>query len=120
MQAVPSSSKIGWWPLATSMMLSLVWPTATLSSMYMPRSSGPRCLIASSIRRRSCAPPPPPPPAIPHPETPSLHPEPREPLSLRHGLPRDGIHGPGPTVDHPCDRLPTRDRIHQEGGCVKD
>src|SRR3989304_4590309 len=120
MQAVPSSSKIGWWPLATSMMLSLVWPTATLSSMYMPRSSGPRCLIASSIRRRSCASTSPTIPAMPHTESPSGQSEPLEPLSLRHGLPRDGISGPRPTVDHPCDRLPTRDRIAEEVGCVKD
>ena len=52
-QISPLSSANGWWPSATSMTLRRRAPIAAPSVRYVPRSSGPRCVIASVIASRT-------------------------------------------------------------------
>src|SRR3990172_7978602 len=133
MQRFCDSSKIGWWPPATSMMLNRVCPTATLSSTKVPKSSGPRWRIFSSIRRRrpsstSPAIPAMPPMAFPGPpgrgrrdgRSCSRAPEPLQPLALRQGLARGRVYGTAGAVDHPRNRLPAGHRGAEQMRRVED
>jgi hypothetical protein len=65
-QAEASAVAIGWRPVARSMMARRVMPRPIPGSMWVPSSSGPRCLSTRTMAASSSGGAPPAYPAMPH------------------------------------------------------